>query len=229
MTKPVTNQLDETFAFTAAHLKEAKVIVSQYPVGRQASAILPLLDMAQRQNGGWLSNAAIVYIAKMLDMPEIRAFEVATFYTMFNLKPVGKNHLQVCTTTPCMLRGSGDLVDVCRDKLGIHVGESTQDGLFTLSEVECLGACVNAPIVQINDDFIEDLDVASWEKVLEDLKMGKPLRPGSVMGRQCSAPQGAHIQCEDANVTKAAAPAPKKVAAKKKSDAIPSTTARKKK
>lgn len=154
------------FEFNKTNILEAKKIISKYPEGRERSAILPLLDLAQRQNGGWLSKAAIEYVADMINTPYIRAYEVVTFYTMFNTKPVGKYHLQVCGTTPCWLRGAADVMKACEKHLKIKCGETTEDQKFTLSEVECLGACINAPIVQINDDFFED---ATSENIVEKL------------------------------------------------------------
>ncbi len=145
----------ESFAFTEENMAKARAHIAKYPPGRQASAVLPLLDLAQRQSGGWLPRAAMDAVAQILGMAPIRVYEVATFYTMFNLRPVGRYLLQACTTTPCWLRGSDDIVAACTRKLGIGVGESTADGLFTLVEVECLGACVNAPILQVNDDYYE--------------------------------------------------------------------------
>jgi len=179
-----------TFAFTPENLKRAEQIIAKSPPGRQASAVLPLLDLAQRQNGNWLSRAAMDYVAALLDMPPIRVYEVATFYTMFNLQPVGRYFLQICTTTPCWLRGSDEVVRACERKLGIRMGETTPDGKFTMREVECLGACVNAPVVQINDDYYEDLDGESMEKLLDALARGERPAPGSVIGRQGSAPVG---------------------------------------
>lgn len=161
---------NKTFSFNKENLARAKVIVKKYPEGRQKSAILPLLDMAQRQNGGWLGVEVIEYVAAMLEMPYIRAYEVATFYSMFNLKRVGKYHVQICGTTPCWLRGAEDIKHVCEKTLKIKCKETTQDGLFTLSEVECLGACVDAPVVQINDDYYENLAPDSIEKLLKRLK-----------------------------------------------------------
>ncbi|WP_331255992.1 NADH-quinone oxidoreductase subunit NuoE [Candidatus Bealeia paramacronuclearis] len=185
----VSNQ-PEFFEFTKENQKLAEKIIARYPEGRQASAILPLLDMAQRQAGGWLPRAAIVHVADVLTMPQIRAFEVATFYTMFNLEPVGKNFIQVCGTTPCMLRGAEELVQTCKNHLGVEKGQVTEDGLFSWCEVECLGACVNAPMVQINDDYYTDLDSEKFKKILEDLKAGKKIQVGSSRGRQGSAPEG---------------------------------------
>jgi NADH-quinone oxidoreductase E subunit len=177
-----------SFEFTSENLEKARHHIAKYPHGRQASAVLPLLDLAQRQHGNWLPRAAMDKVAQILDMAPIRVYEVATFYTMFNLRPVGRWFLQACTTTPCWLRGSDDVVAACWKKLGIEVGESTADGQFTLVEVECLGACVNAPILQVNDDFYEDLDGASTEVLLDALSAGKPPPIGSVIGRQGSMP-----------------------------------------
>jgi NADH-quinone oxidoreductase E subunit len=182
--------MSEIFAFTPENKALAEKTIAKYPPGRQASAVLPLLDLAQRQVGGWLPRAAMDYVAATLDMAPIRVYEVATFYSMFNLKPVGKYLLQVCRTTPCWLRGADKLTEVCRRKLGIGLKETTADGKFTLVEVECLGTCVNAPVVQINDDFYEDLDPAKMENLLDALAKGKPVTPGSQSGRQGSAPEG---------------------------------------
>jgi len=166
----VNNMKKTTFSFNKENLAKAEAIVKKYPEGRQRSAVLPLLDMAQRQNGGWLSVDVIEYVANMLDMPYIRAYEVASFYTMFNLKPVGKHHIQICGTTPCWLRGAEDIKNACEKTLKIKCNETTKDGLFTLSEVECLGACINAPVVQINDDYYEDLTPTSMNDVIKKLK-----------------------------------------------------------
>jgi NADH-quinone oxidoreductase subunit E len=185
---PVEQPAD--FTFTDENMALAKKHIAKYPPGRQASAVLPLLDLAQRQSGGWLPRAAMDTVARILDMAPIRVYEVATFYTMFNLRPVGRWFLQACTTTPCWLRGSDEVVAACTRKLGIGVGESTADGLFTLTEVECLGACVNAPILQVNDDFYEDLDGPATEALLDALKAGTAPPRGSVKGRGGSAPAG---------------------------------------
>ena len=179
-----------SFEFTPVNLERAREHIAKYPSGRQASAVLPLLDLAQRQHGGWLPRAAMDRVAEMLEMAPIRVYEVATFYTMFNLRPVGRYLLQVCTTTPCWLRGSDEVVRTCRNKLHIGVGGTTPDGLFTLVEVECLGACVNAPILQVNDDFYEDLDGPATEALLDALREGKPPPHGSVAGRRGSEPVG---------------------------------------
>ncbi|MCC7271629.1 MAG: NADH-quinone oxidoreductase subunit NuoE [Alphaproteobacteria bacterium] len=177
------------FAFTPENAARADAIIARYPAGRQQSAVLPLLDLAQRQHG-WLPRAAMDHVAAKLKMAPIRVYEVATFYTMFNLRPVGKHFLQACTTTPCWLRGSDEVVKACRTVLGIGVGESTADGQFSLVEVECLGACVNAPILQVNDDFYEDLDGPATERLLRALQNGETPPHGSVTGRQTSAPAG---------------------------------------
>ncbi len=179
-----------SFAFSPKNLELAKAHIAKYPPGRQASAVLPLLDLAQRQQGGWLPRAAMDHVAEMLEMAPIRVYEVGSFYTMFNLRPVGRYLLQACTTTPCWLRGSDAVVEACRRGLGIGVGGSTADGLFTLVEVECLGACVNAPILQVNDDFYEDLDGPATEALLDALRDGKAPPPGSVIGRHGSEPVG---------------------------------------
>ena len=183
------------FAFTAANEKQAKLLVGRYPPGRQQSAIIPLLDLAQRQVGaetqtqGWLPIPVIEYVGKYLGMPYMRAYEVATFYTMFNLAPVGRFHVQVCGTTPCMLRGSDDVFAACKAK-GMKKGQTTSDGLFTLSEVECLGACANAPMVQINDDNYEDLTFETITAILDAFARGETPRPGPQIERQTSAPEG---------------------------------------
>ncbi len=176
----------ESFELSPQNMERAQAYIAKYPPGRQASAVLPLLDLAQRQSGGWLPRAAMDRVAALLDMAPIRVYEVASFYTMFNLRPVGRWLLQACTTTPCWLRGSDDIVAACRKKLGVEVGGSTPDGLFTLVEVECLGACVNAPILQVNDDFYEDLDGPATETLLDALRDGQPPPAGSVIGRRGS-------------------------------------------
>ena len=176
------------FEFSPEILSRANAHMAKYPENRQASAVLPLLDLAQRQNGGWVSREAMAYIAGLLDMAEIRVYEVATFYTMLNLNPVGKYLVQLCRTTPCWLCGSDDLRNACKDELGIGVGDTTDDGMFTLVEVECLGACVNAPMVQINDDFYEDLSARRLKEIIAMLRRGEQPPTGSQTGRQTSAP-----------------------------------------
>jgi NADH-quinone oxidoreductase subunit E len=177
------------FAFTGDNLAWAKTQIAKYPEGRQASAVIPLLWRAQEQAGGWLPQKAIEYVAEILGMARIRVLEVATFYTMFNLEPVGKHHVQLCGTTPCMLRGSDELKKVCQRRIGDqhHV---TADGKFSWIEVECLGACVNAPMAQINYDYYEDLTPETFEKVLDDLAAGRTPKPGPQIDRQLSAPVG---------------------------------------
>jgi NADH-quinone oxidoreductase E subunit len=179
-----------SFAFTPENAERARRIIARYPAGRQASAILPLLDLAQRQSGGWLPRPAMEHVAAMLGVAPMRALEVATFYTMFNLEPVGRHLIQICRTTPCWLRGSDDLTETCRRKLGVGLKEMTADGLFTVVEVECLGACVNAPVVQVNDDLYEDLDAGRMEALLEAFGRGERPPMGSQTGRQGSAPEG---------------------------------------
>ena len=183
------------FAWNEANAKIAAEIVARYPAGRQASASIPFLDLAQRQVGletgtqGWLPIPVIEFVARELDMPVIRVQEVASFYTMFNLAPVGKYHVQVCGTTPCMLRGSDDVFEACT-KRGMKKGHTTDDGLFTLTEVECLGACANAPMVQINDDNYEDLTEERMAAILDALARGETPKPGPQVDRQTSCPEG---------------------------------------
>jgi NADH-quinone oxidoreductase subunit E len=177
------------FSFSKDNLAWAKKEITKYPEGRQHSAIIPLLWRAQEQHGGWLPEVAIRRVADFLGMAHIRALEVATFYTMFNLWPVGKFHVQLCGTTPCRLRGADDLEKVCRKRIGDQ-GEVTKDGKLSWIEVECLGACVNAPMAQINYDFYEDLTAASFAKILDGLAAGKKVKPGPQIDRQLSAPVG---------------------------------------
>ncbi|WP_033924533.1 NADH-quinone oxidoreductase subunit NuoE [Sphingomonas sp. 35-24ZXX] len=184
------------FVFTDDNLAKAKTIIARYPEGRQRSAVMPLLDLAQRQVGaetqtqGWLPVPVIEYVAVMLDMPYIRAYEVASFYTMYNLAPVGRFHVQVCGTTPCLLRGSDNVMAACANK-GLVKGKTTPDGLFTLTEVECMGNCASAPMVQINDDNFEDLDYDSTTRILEALAAGESPKPGTqIPGRHTSEPEG---------------------------------------
>ena len=183
------------FGWTPENAEKAALIIARYPRGRQHSAVLPLLDLAQRQVGaqthtqGWLPIPVMEFVAREIDMPYIRLLEVATFYTMFNLVPVGRFHVQVCGTTPCMLKGSDDVLDACYQR-GLKKGHTTADGLFTLSEVECLGACANAPMVQINDDNFEDLTADSMGAVLDALAAGQTPKAGPQVERQTSAPEG---------------------------------------
>ncbi|MEK9967357.1 MAG: NADH-quinone oxidoreductase subunit NuoE [Rhodospirillaceae bacterium] len=183
--------MSDAFAFDDTYRARAETIVARYPEGRQQSAVIPLLDLAQRQAGGWLPTEAIEYVAAYLEMPKIRVLEVATFYSMFNLEPVGRNFVQLCRTTPCWLRGSDDLRAVAKDVTGCDLGETSDDGAFTVVEVECLGACCNAPMVQINDEYYEDLTAESFKAVLEALKRGETPETGSQSGRVGSEPTGA--------------------------------------
>jgi NADH-quinone oxidoreductase subunit E len=204
MTGPNVPALEQpaAFAFSAENLQRAEKIIAKYPAGRQASAVLPLLDLAQRQCGNWLPRAAMDYVAGLLDMAPIRVYEVATFYTMFNLSPVGRYFFQICTTTPCWLRGSDEVVRTCHEKLGIGMDETTPDKLFTIREVECLGACVNAPVIQVNDDFYEDLDAESTARLIDALRRGEPPPIGSMAGRQTSAPVGGPTTLKDIGASK---------------------------
>ncbi|MDA0239346.1 MAG: NADH-quinone oxidoreductase subunit NuoE [Proteobacteria bacterium] len=178
----------DSFEFSPASLEAAKAEIAKYPEDRQQSAVMPLLDIAQRQHDGWLPRVAMDYIADFLDMPKITVYEVASFYTMYNLAPIGKHHVQVCTNLPCWLRGSDDVVSACKNVLGVDFGETTEDGMFTLSEVECLGACVNAPMIQIGDDYYEDLDAAAAETILTEIRVGKEPATGSRIGRKSCEP-----------------------------------------
>jgi NADH-quinone oxidoreductase subunit E len=185
-----------SFAFDADSEALIPPIIAKFPPGRQASAVLPLLYVAQNQmkratGSAWVPRVAMDTVAHRLGMPPIRVYEVATFYLMFNTTPVGKWHLQICTTTPCWLRGSDEVVEACRKFTGIKGWrETSADGLFTMTEVECVGACVNAPVIQVNDDFYEDMDAALTTELLAALKRGEPPKPGSMTGRQTSAPEG---------------------------------------
>jgi len=176
-----------SFEFTPENEAWAKQQITKYPEGRQWSAVIPLLWRAQEQSNGWLPEPAIRYIADMLEMPYIRTYEIATFYTMFNLSPIGEYHVQLCGTTPCMLRGSEELKAICEEMIG-PVNTMTEDGLFSWVEVECLGACVNAPMVQINKDYFEDLTPDIFRNILQKLKTGVAVRPGPQVNRQFSAP-----------------------------------------
>ena len=195
-------QIGEDFVFTQENEEKAKKIIARYPEGKQQSAVMPLLDIAQRQIGeetqtqGWLPVPVIEYVAHYLGMPYMRAYEVATFYTMYNMKPVGKFHVQLCGTTPCMLRGSEEVMRACTE-MGMKKGEVSEDGFFTLTEVECLGACVNAPMIQINDDFYEDLTYESTKEILEALKRGEEPKVGPQVNRQHSAPEGGPTVLQD--------------------------------
>jgi len=209
-----------SFAFTPANLEWAKAQIAKYPPGRQHSAVIPILWRAQEQAGGWLPQKAIEAVADMLGMAKIRALEVATFYTMFNLAPVGRFHVQFCGTTPCMLRGADQLKKLLHRMIG-EENDVSADGTFSWTEVECLGACVNAPMVQINADYYEDLTPQTLTRILNDLSAGKKPRPGPQIDRQCSAPVGGETTLTDPSLYEAngksapgsAPPAPKPAAA----------------
>jgi NADH-quinone oxidoreductase subunit E len=184
-------QQPESFAFTAENLEWSKVLIARYPEGRQASAVIPLLWRAQEQHDGWVSEAAIRVVADMLSMAYIRVLEVATFYTQFQLQPVGqKAHVQVCGTTPCQLRGAGDLIDICKHRIHHDQFHISADGDFSWEEVECLGACVNAPMVMIGKDTYEDLTKDTFNATLDSFAKGQPVKAGPQNGRQFSAPLG---------------------------------------
>ena len=186
--RPAKDQ-PESFEFNNSSLEEAKNIISKYPKGKQQSAVMALLYIAQRQNNNWIPLAAMKYIAKFLDMPYIKVYEVATFYSMYNLSPVGKYFIQVCTTTPCMIRGAYKLVDICKSKISKSQNLVSDNGKCSWIEVECLGACVNAPMVQINNDYYEDLDEKQLEKIINKILKGEIPKPGSYRGRLNSEPE----------------------------------------
>ena len=187
-----------TFAFTPENLAEADVFLARYPEAGRQSAILPLLHLAQAQHGGWLPQACLDYIADFLQIPRIRVYEVASFYDMYNTVPVGRTQVRVCTTTPCWLCGSDEVVRACMETLGVGIGESTPDGQFFLREFECLGACANAPILWIDDDFYEDIDYAGTKAVLEALMRGERPTPGPQNGRKNAMPLGGKTTLLDA-------------------------------
>ena len=168
----------EKFEFTKKNLEEVDKVFAKYPDDQKASAVMPLLDLAMRQIGGWITESAMRYISNLINVPYIRVYEVASFYSMFNLEPIGKNFIQICTTTSCWLRGSDDILKLCKKYLSIENNQTTKDGLFTLKEVECLGACVNAPMIQINDNYYEDLNKDSLLNILNKLKEGKEVNIG---------------------------------------------------
>jgi len=191
--KKISKEQPEKFKFNEKSLELANQVISNYPEGKQQSAVMALLYIAQRQNNNWIPLSAMKYIAKFLDMPYIKVYEVATFYTMYNLAPVGDYFFQVCTTTPCMLRGAYKLVDVCKNKIAKNENQISNEGNISWIEVECLGACVNAPMLQINDDYFEDLDEKKLENIIENIKNGKKIEPGSYKGRKSSEPENNRI------------------------------------
>jgi len=176
------NTADVPFDFNEENMKEIKKIIAKYPPGYQRAALIPVLDLAQRQNAGWLPLSAMNKVAKVLDLPPMHVYEVASFYTMFNRTPIGKYHVQVCTTTPCMLQNAYKILDTCKEHLGIDFGETTKDGLFTLGEVECAGACVNAPMMAVGDDYYEDLTPETTKKILDAFKKGEKPKMGPQNG-----------------------------------------------
>ena len=179
----------DLFEWSETNFLKVKKIIEKYPSGRKQSAVIPLLDLAQRQNKGWLNKKALEKVAETLSMSFIRVLEVATFYSMFNLKPIGKNYIQICRTTPCWLRGSDKLINIAKEVTGCSLGETSKDKKFTVVEVECLGACCNAPMVQINDDYFEDLNEDNFKKLLINLKNEKEITKGSQIGRLSSNPE----------------------------------------
>ena len=187
--KKISKDQPEKFEFNQQSLDLAKKVISNYPENKQQSAVMALLYIAQKQNNNWIPLSAMKYIAKFLDMPYIKVYEVATFYTMYNLAPVGKFFFQVCTTTPCMLRGAYKLVDVCKKKISEKENEISKDGKISWVEVECLGACVNAPMIQINEDYFEDLDEKKLERIIESIMQNTEIKPGSYKGRKSSEPE----------------------------------------
>ena len=197
--KKISKDQPETFKFNDKSTEIAKKIISNYPEGKQQSAVMSLLYIAQRQNKNWIPLSAMKYIAKILNMPYIKVYEVATFYTMYNLAPVGQYFLQVCTTTPCMIRGAYKLVDVCKKKISENESKISKDGKLSWMEVECLGACVNAPMIQINDDYFEDLDEKKLEKIIELIKKDQKIEPGSYKGRKSAEPENNRSTLMDSN------------------------------
>ena len=187
--KKISKDQPENFKFNSKSLIAAEKVISNYPEGKQQSAVMALLYIAQRQNDNWIPLASMKYIAKMLNMPYIKVYEVATFYTMYNLAPVGEYFFQVCTTTPCMLRGAYKLVDVCKKKISKNESKISKDGKSSWMEVECLGACVNAPMIQINDDYFEDLDPQKLEKIIDQINNNQKPVPGSYRGRLSAEPE----------------------------------------
>ena len=195
--KKISKDQPENFQFNEKSLEVAKKIISNYPDEKKQSAVMALLYIAQRQNNNWIPLSAMKYIAKYLNMPYIKVYEVATFYTMYNLAPVGEYFFQVCTTTPCMLRGAYNLVDVCKKEISQNENEISNDGKISWVEVECLGACVNAPMIQINDNYFEDLDEKKLEKIIQNIKKGQKIEPGSYKGRKSSEPESNRITLMD--------------------------------
>ena len=187
--KKISKEQPSSFEFNKRNLEEAQKIIKNYPEGKQQSAVMPLLYLAQKQNDNWIPLIAMKYIAKFINMPYIKVYEVATFYTMYNLSPVGKYFFQICTTTPCMIRGAYDIVNVCKEKISDKENQLSKDNTCSWMEVECLGACINAPMMQINDDYYEDLNKEKTEKIINQIQNGEKLIPGSYRGRKNSEPE----------------------------------------
>ena len=187
--KKIHDEQPKEFKFSDENLKQAELILKKYPEKNKKSAVMPFLYLAQKQNKNWIPLAAMKYIANYLSMPYISVYEVATFYSMYNLSPVGKYFVQVCTTTPCLLRGADKIVKICKEKISINENEISKNGDCSWMEVECLGACVSAPMVQINDNYYEDLDEKSTKEILDSLINYKPIKPGSFRGRKNTAPE----------------------------------------
>ena len=185
----ISKEQPENFEFNSSSLERAKKIISKYPNGKAKSAVMGLLYLAQRQNNNWIPLVAMKYIAKFLKIPYIKVYEIATFYSMYNLSPVGKYFIQICTTTPCMIRDAYELVKVCKEKISKNENDLSKDNLCSWTEVECLGACVNAPMIQINDDYYEDLDKDNFEKIIDQILNKKKPQPGSYRGRKNSEPE----------------------------------------
>ncbi len=187
--KKISKEQPSDFKFNNKNLEEAQKIIKKYPEGKQQSAVMPLLYLAQKQNDNWIPLVAMKYIAKLLSMPYIKVYEVATFYTMYNLSPVGKYFIQVCTTTPCMIRGAYDIVKICKEKISENENELSKDKNCSWMEVECLGACINAPMMQINEDYYEDLDKEKTENIINQILKGEKPKSGSYRGRKNSEPE----------------------------------------
>ena len=191
--KKISKEQPDTFKFSEENIVKAENIIKKYPIEKKSSAVMPLLYLVQKQNQNWIPLAAIKYIAKYLSMSYISVYEVVTFYTMYNLAPVGKHFIQVCTTTPCLIRGADKIVKICKEKISPNENEISKNGNCSWLEVECLGACVSAPMVQVNDNYYEDLDEKSTREILDSLMNNKPLKPGSYRGRKSTAPEKSKI------------------------------------
>ena len=187
--RKISKEQPDNFEFTEENLNEANKIIKKYPEGKKQSAVMSLLYLAQKQNDNWIPLSAMKYIANFLEMPYISVYEVATFYTMYNLAPVGKHFIQVCTTTPCLIRGAGKIVKLCKEKISPNENQISKNGSCSWTEVECLGACVSAPMIQVNENYYEDLNEKSTIEILDSLIIDKPLKPGSYRGRKNTSPE----------------------------------------